>query len=84
MHDAIELMHKPLLLAGFRYVNFDVIAGKGRSFITNTLSSDSKLTPSVWPINCCQALFAKAIIVSYLVLNPLIMVFLRGRRVGGL
>ncbi|MGG7669102.1 TonB-dependent siderophore receptor [Yersinia sp. J1] len=43
--DSIELGDKWILLAGLRYDSFDVFAGKGRPFIINTQSSDSKLIP---------------------------------------
>lgn len=45
MQDSIELTDKWLVLAGLRYDHFDVFAGKGRPFITNTDTSDSKLIP---------------------------------------
>ncbi|HII2979781.1 TPA: TonB-dependent siderophore receptor [Yersinia enterocolitica] len=45
MQDSIELTDKWIVLAGLRYDRFDVFAGKGRPFITNTDSSDSKLVP---------------------------------------
>ncbi|WP_145557351.1 TonB-dependent siderophore receptor [Yersinia canariae] len=45
MQDSIELTEKWIVLAGLRYDHFDVFAGKGRPFITNTDSSNSKLVP---------------------------------------
>lgn len=45
MQDSVELTDKWIVLAGLRYDHFDVFAGKGRPFITNTDSSDSKLIP---------------------------------------
>ncbi|MFQ6302708.1 TonB-dependent receptor domain-containing protein [Yersinia enterocolitica] len=36
MQDSIELTDKWIVLAGLRYDRFDVFAGKGRPFITNT------------------------------------------------
>ncbi|MFL4557865.1 TonB-dependent siderophore receptor [Yersinia kristensenii] len=45
MQDSIELTDKWIVLAGLRYDHFDVFAGKGRPFLTNTDSSESKLVP---------------------------------------
>lgn len=45
VQDAIELGDHWVFLAGLRYDSFDVFAGKGRPFVTNTNSSDSKLIP---------------------------------------
>nr|WP_235906640.1 TonB-dependent receptor [Yersinia rochesterensis] len=45
MQGSIELTDKWIVLAGLRYDRFDVFAGKGRLFISNTDSSDSKLVP---------------------------------------
>ncbi|VDZ51978.1 Ferric hydroxamate uptake [Serratia odorifera] len=45
MQDSIQLTDKWLVMGGLRYDSFDVFAGKGRPFVTNTDSSDSKLVP---------------------------------------
>ncbi|WP_265554680.1 TonB-dependent siderophore receptor [Serratia grimesii] len=45
MQDSIQLTEKWLVMGGLRYDAFDVFAGKGRPFVTNTDSSDSKLIP---------------------------------------
>lgn len=45
MQDSIQLTDKWLVMGGLRYDAFDVYAGKGRPFQTNTDSSDSKLVP---------------------------------------
>ncbi|WJV63728.1 TonB-dependent siderophore receptor [Pectobacteriaceae bacterium CE70] len=45
MQDAMRLNDHWLLLGGVRYDSFDVMAGKGRPFVTNTDSSDSRLVP---------------------------------------
>ncbi|MFI8417618.1 TonB-dependent siderophore receptor [Serratia sp. NPDC078593] len=45
MQDSIQLTDKWLLMGGLRYDAFDVFAGKGRPFATNTDSSDSKWVP---------------------------------------
>ncbi len=45
MQDSIQLTDKWLVLGGLRYDAFDVFAGKGRPFVTNTDSSDGKLVP---------------------------------------
>ncbi|MEE3650836.1 MULTISPECIES: TonB-dependent siderophore receptor [unclassified Brenneria] len=45
MQDAIRLNDRWLLLAGLRYDSFDVMAGKGRPFVTRTDSSYSRLVP---------------------------------------
>lgn len=45
MQDSVQLTDKWLVMGGLRYDAFDVFAGKGRPFVTNTDSSDSKLVP---------------------------------------
>lgn len=45
MQDSVQLTEKWLVMGGLRYDAFDVFAGKGRPFVTNTDSSDSKLIP---------------------------------------
>ncbi|MGO4742882.1 TonB-dependent siderophore receptor [Serratia quinivorans] len=45
MQDSIQLTDKWLVMGGLRYDAFDVFAGKGRPFVTNTDSSDGKLVP---------------------------------------
>jgi len=45
MQDSIQLTDKWLVMGGLRYDAFDVYAGKGRPFQTNTDSSDGKLVP---------------------------------------
>ncbi|SMB25141.1 TonB-dependent siderophore receptor [Serratia proteamaculans] len=45
MQDSVQLTDKWLVMGGLRYDAFDVFAGKGRPFITNTDSSDGKLVP---------------------------------------
>ena len=45
MQDSVQLTDKWLVMGGLRYDAFDVFAGKGRPFVTNTDSSDGKLVP---------------------------------------
>lgn len=45
MQDSVQLTDKWLVMGGLRYDAFDVFAGKGRPFVTNTDSSDGKLMP---------------------------------------
>lgn len=45
MQDSIQLTDNWLVMGGLRYDAFDVYAGKGRPFQTNTDSSDGKLVP---------------------------------------
>lgn len=45
MQDCVQLTDKWLVMGGLRYDAFDVFAGKGRPFVTNTDSSDGKLVP---------------------------------------
>lgn len=45
MQDSVQLTDKWLVMGGLRYDAFDVFAGKGRPFVTNTGSSDGKLVP---------------------------------------
>ncbi|MGQ8816104.1 TonB-dependent siderophore receptor [Serratia sp. NA_13] len=45
MQDSVQLTDKWLVMGGLRYDAFDVLAGKGRPFVTNTDSSDGKLVP---------------------------------------
>lgn len=45
VQDSVQLTDKWLVMGGLRYDAFDVFAGKGRPFVTNTDSSDSKLVP---------------------------------------
>lgn len=61
MQDAMRLNDHWLLLGGLRYDSFDVMSGKGRPFITNTESSDSRLVPRagvVYNINSWSSLYA--------------------------
>lgn len=61
MQDAMRLNDHWLLLGGLRYDSFDVMSGKGRPFITNTESSDSRLVPRagvVYNINNWSSLYA--------------------------
>lgn len=60
MQDAMRLNDHWLLLGGLRYDSFDVMSGKGRPFITNTESSDSRLVPRagvVYNINSWSSLY---------------------------
>ncbi|PLR42146.1 TonB-dependent siderophore receptor [Chimaeribacter arupi] len=45
LQDEIRLNDRWRLIGGLRYDSFEVMAGKGRPFVTNTQSSDSKLVP---------------------------------------
>ncbi len=45
MQDSVQLTDKWLVMGGLRYDAFDVFAGKGRPFVTNTDSTDGKLVP---------------------------------------
>ncbi|MEG9523970.1 MAG: TonB-dependent siderophore receptor, partial [Pantoea piersonii] len=61
LQDAIRLTPDWLLLGGLRYDSFDVMAGKGRPFVTRTRSSDSRLVPRagvVYTLNSWSSLYA--------------------------
>lgn len=61
IQDAMRLNDRWLLIGGLRYDSFDVMSGKGRPFVTNTDSSDSRLVPRagvVYNINSWSSLYA--------------------------
>ncbi|QCR38361.1 TonB-dependent siderophore receptor [Nissabacter sp. SGAir0207] len=61
MQDVLRLDEHWQLIGGLRYDRFDVMAGKGRPFVTNTQSSDSKLVPRVgvvYSLNNWSSLYA--------------------------
>lgn len=61
IQDAMRLNDRWLLIGGLRYDSFDVMSGKGRPFVTNTDSSDSRLVPRVgvvYNLNSWSSLYA--------------------------
>ncbi|WP_053115680.1 TonB-dependent siderophore receptor [Winslowiella iniecta] len=61
IQDAMRLNDAWLLIGGLRYDSFDVMSGKGRPFVTNTDSSDSRLVPRagvVYNLNSWSSLYA--------------------------
>ncbi|WP_413649166.1 TonB-dependent siderophore receptor [Pantoea sp. B65] len=61
IQDAMRLNEHWLLIGGLRYDSFAVMSGKGRPFVTNTESSDSRLVPRagvVYNLNSWSSLYA--------------------------